>query len=233
VRLKSGKDLKTFQNQNKPMSKKPDSPMLAQHKALASSLPEGHLLAFRLGDFYEFFDRDAVIVAPLLEVALTKRGGTPMVGIPCHAADRYIGKLVDAGKSVSIAEQVGAAEPGKLVERAVVEVRTPPTSKKPPKRKRPKSWTAKITKGEMALHLCTDLLKKFRQLESMSEGRTEQIGEGLIDGLKNATIPHPMAGIPPVRKSMDPDYCSGFEVGATWRKVAQEWEAVEKVPDTR
>lgn len=85
-------------------------------------------------------------------------------------------------------------------------------------------WTAKITKEEMALHLCGDLLKKFRQLGKMDQSQSKLIAEGLIDGLGGFVIPHPFHGIPPVRKSMEPNYCTGFNVGETWRRVAHEWE---------
>ena len=58
----------------------------------------------------------------------------------------------------------------------------------------------------------------------MDESQTKLIAEGLIDGLGGFVIPHPHPGIPPVRKSMKPDYCAGFDVGETWRRVAHEWE---------
>lgn len=85
-------------------------------------------------------------------------------------------------------------------------------------------WTAKITKEEMDLELYNDLIKKFRQLSSMKESKSEKILEGVIDGLRNITFPYPIpnSGVPDYLKSMEPDYVTGFEVGATWRKIAQE-----------
>ena len=86
-----------------------------------------------MGDFYELFYKDAQRAAKLLDITLTARGksgGTPipMCGIPYHAADRYLAKLVDAGVSVAICEQTGdpAASKGP-VERKVVRLITPGT----------------------------------------------------------------------------------------------------------
>ena len=67
---------------------------------------------FRLGDFYEMFFADAKEAAGILNVALTKRNGTPMCGVPYHAAEGYIAKLVKAGRRVAICDQVGEAETG-------------------------------------------------------------------------------------------------------------------------
>lgn len=85
-------------------------------------LPEDVLLFFRLGDFYELFFEDAKVAAGLLNVALTKRHDVPMCGVPYHAAEGYIGKLVRAGKRVAIAEQTSIPQAGKLVEREISQV---------------------------------------------------------------------------------------------------------------
>ena len=79
--------------------------MMKQYTAIRNDLPDDVILFFRLGDFYEIFQEDANITAPLIGVALTKRNGMPMCGVPHHAAEGYIGKLVKAGKRVAIAEQ--------------------------------------------------------------------------------------------------------------------------------
>ena len=93
-------------------------------------------------------------------------------------------------------------------------------------------WTAKISKEEMAMELFHDLTKKFRQLSAMKEGRTEKIVEGLVDGLRNITFPYPIpnSGVPDYLKSMEPDYVAGFEVGSTWRKIAQGDQAPLETP---
>lgn len=103
------------------------TPMMAQYRRIKSELPPGTLLLFRLGDFYEMFLEDAQEGADILEVALTKRGGMPMCGIPFHAADNYVAKLLKADRKVAICEQVEDAKPGKLVERKVTQILSPGT----------------------------------------------------------------------------------------------------------
>ena len=103
------------------------TPMMAQYRRIKSELPTGALLLFRLGDFYEMFLEDAQEGAGILEVALTKRGGMPMCGIPFHAADNYVAKLLKAGRKVAICEQVEDAKPGKLVKRKVKQILSPST----------------------------------------------------------------------------------------------------------
>ena len=73
------------------------TPMMAQYRRIKSELPKDALLLFRLGDFYEMFFEDAQAGAQLLNVALTKRGAVPMCGIPFHAANAYVGRLLKAG----------------------------------------------------------------------------------------------------------------------------------------
>ena len=80
------------------------TPMMAQYQAMRRSLPDDILLLYRLGDFYEMFFEDAQNAAGILNVALTKRNGIPMCGVPHHAAQGYIAKLIKAGKRVAMAE---------------------------------------------------------------------------------------------------------------------------------
>jgi len=98
------------------------TPMMQQYQAIRRQLPDDVLLLFRLGDFYELFLDDSKIAAPLLNVALTKRNGMPMCGVPHHAAEGYIAKLIQAGKRVAIAEQTTEPSPGKIVEREVSQI---------------------------------------------------------------------------------------------------------------
>ena len=110
------------------MAKTPkQTPMMAQYHRLKGELPEGALLLFRLGDFYELFFDDAKAGADILNITLTKRGSTPMCGIPFHAADNYIGKLLQAGCKVAMCEQTEEAVPGKLVNREVTQILSPGT----------------------------------------------------------------------------------------------------------
>ncbi len=107
--------------------------MLEQYWLLKNEVPNA-LLLYRLGDFYEMFFEDAEKAAPLLGLVLTKRHRdsdieAPMCGIPYHAAESYIAKLVSAGERVAIAEQVEAPAKGKpLVARKIIRVITPGTT---------------------------------------------------------------------------------------------------------
>ena len=103
------------------------TPMMAQYRRIKSELPKDALLMFRLGDFYEMFFEDAQIGAQLLNVSLTKRGVVPMCGIPHHAANAYIGRMLRAGRKVAICEQLEEARPGQLVKREVTQILSPGT----------------------------------------------------------------------------------------------------------
>ena len=103
------------------------TPMMAQYRRIKGELPKDALLLFRLGDFFEMFFEDAQIGSQLLNVALTKRGAVPMCGIPFHAANNYIARLLKAGRKVAICEQVEEARPGQLVKREVTQILSPGT----------------------------------------------------------------------------------------------------------
>ncbi len=101
--------------------------MMRQYRSLKERYPD-HVLLFRLGDFYETFFEDAELAARLLQITLTARQGAPMAGIPHHAADGYIARLVHAGQKIAVCEQLEA--PGrekKLLRRDVVRIITPGT----------------------------------------------------------------------------------------------------------
>lgn len=98
------------------------TPMMEQYQRMRRSLPDDVLLLFRLGDFYELFFEDAKEAAGILHVALTKRNGVPMCGVPHHAAEGYVARLIKAGKRVAIAEQTTEPKPGKIVEREITQV---------------------------------------------------------------------------------------------------------------
>ncbi|MDB6075038.1 MAG: mutS [Verrucomicrobiaceae bacterium] len=104
------------------MSDTASTPMMKQYLAMRRELPADVLLFYRLGDFYEMFFEDAKTASPILNVALTKRGGVPMCGVPYHAAQGYIAKLIKGGKRVAIAEQTAEAVPGKLVPREIAQI---------------------------------------------------------------------------------------------------------------
>ncbi|UAJ65945.1 DNA mismatch repair protein MutS [Candidatus Schneideria nysicola] len=91
------------------------------------------LLFYRMGDFYELFYEDAKKISNLINITLTKRGiydgkPIPMAGIPYHALDNYLAKLVALGESIAICEQIGdSKKAGSLIERRVVRIVTPGT----------------------------------------------------------------------------------------------------------
>ncbi|HTR42651.1 MAG TPA: DNA mismatch repair protein MutS [Pseudomonadales bacterium] len=103
------------------------TPMMAQYRRIKGELPKDALLLFRLGDFYEMFFEDAQAGAQILNLALTARNGIPMCGLPFHAANGYIGKILRAGRKVAICEQLEDARPGKLVKREVTQILSPGT----------------------------------------------------------------------------------------------------------
>jgi DNA mismatch repair protein MutS len=98
------------------------TPMMQQYRRLRGSIPADTLLLFRLGDFYELFFEDAKEAADLLNVALTKRNGVPMCGVPYHAAPNYIAKLIKAGRRVAICDQTSEPQPGKIVSRDITQI---------------------------------------------------------------------------------------------------------------
>ncbi|HWN64053.1 MAG TPA: DNA mismatch repair protein MutS [Candidatus Binatus sp.] len=98
------------------------TPMMQQYRRLRGSIPVDTLLLFRLGDFYELFFEDAKEAANLLNVALTKRNGVPMCGVPYHAAQNYIAKLIKAGRRVAICDQTSEPQPGKIVSRDITQI---------------------------------------------------------------------------------------------------------------
>ncbi len=107
------------------------TPMIAQYLGLKADFPHT-LLFYRMGDFYELFFEDAEKAARLMDITLTQRGqsaGQPVVmaGVPFHAVDNYLSKLIKLGESVAICEQVGEVGGKGPVERKVVRVVTPGT----------------------------------------------------------------------------------------------------------
>lgn len=103
------------------------TPMMAQYRRIKGELPKDALLLFRLGDFYEMFFEDAKDGAQLLNLSLTARNGIPMCGLPHHAANGYISRILKAGRKVAICDQTEEARPGKLVQREVTQILSPGT----------------------------------------------------------------------------------------------------------
>jgi DNA mismatch repair protein MutS len=103
------------------------TPMMAQYRRIKGELPKDALLLFRLGDFYEMFFEDAQAGAQLLNLSLTARNGIPMCGLPHHAANSYIARILKSGRKVAICDQTEEARPGKLVNREVTQILSPGT----------------------------------------------------------------------------------------------------------
>jgi DNA mismatch repair protein MutS len=102
--------------------------MMRQYRQIRSSLPDDVILFFRLGDFYEMFFDDAKTAAPILDVALTRRNGVPMCGVPYHAVDSYMARLLRAGRKVAVCDQMEDAAAAKgIVRRDVTRIVTPGT----------------------------------------------------------------------------------------------------------
>ena len=117
---------------NSPTSSLKHTPMMQQYLRIKAEYPD-MLLFYRMGDFYELFHDDAVRAAKLLDITLTQRGasnGAPirMAGVPYHAAEQYLARLVKMGESIAICEQIGDPALSKgPVERKVVRIVTPGT----------------------------------------------------------------------------------------------------------
>src|SRR5687767_4975413 len=104
------------------------TPMIQQYLDIKAKYQD-ILLSFRMGDFYELFFEDAQIASDILDITLTQRGqsaGEPikMAGVPYHAVDNYIAKIIQNGHSIAICEQIGDVNPKGLVERKVTRVIT-------------------------------------------------------------------------------------------------------------
>ena len=104
------------------------TPMQRQYLALKREIPPGAILMFRLGDFYEMFGEDAVVASPILGATLTHRGSQPMCGVPYHALNSYLAKLIRAGKTAALCDQVEDPKLAKgLVRREITRIVTPGT----------------------------------------------------------------------------------------------------------
>ena len=104
------------------------TPMMRQYRRIKNEMADDVILFFRLGDFYEMFFDDAKTAAPVLDIALTRRNNMPMCGVPYHALDSYLARMMRAGLKVAICEQV--EDPGAskgIVRREVTRVVTPGT----------------------------------------------------------------------------------------------------------
>ena len=111
------------------MAQSETTPLMKQYNSVKSKYPDAILL-FRVGDFYETFESDAVKASEILGITLTKRAGAPLAGIPYHALDNYLPRLVRAGQRVAICEQLEDPKTctNKIVKRGITELITPGVS---------------------------------------------------------------------------------------------------------
>ncbi|MBR1868125.1 MAG: DNA mismatch repair protein MutS [Clostridia bacterium] len=124
------------EKKNKSTEEDKFSPMMEHYLSIKKKYPDC-IIFYRLGDFYEMFFDDAVEASRILDLVLTgrecgkgKENRAPMCGVPYHAAEEYLAKLVDAGKKVAICEQLedpSNVPPGKMVERGIIRIVTPGT----------------------------------------------------------------------------------------------------------
>ncbi|MDD2710684.1 MAG: DNA mismatch repair protein MutS [Verrucomicrobiae bacterium] len=104
------------------------TPMMQQYLRVKREIPPDALLLFRLGDFYELFMEDAKTASQILNLTLTQRNGTPMCGLPHHACDNYIARLIRAGRKVAICDQLEEAGQSKgIIKREVTQILSPGT----------------------------------------------------------------------------------------------------------
>ena len=110
------------------MAKETDglTPMMRQYRRTKEELDADTILFFRMGDFYEMFFEDAHRAAPILGVAITKRAGVPMCGVPYHALDGYLAKVIRAGLKAAVCEQAEDPKTAKgLVRREITRIVSP------------------------------------------------------------------------------------------------------------
>ncbi len=164
----------------------PSTPLMRQYAAVKKEHPTA-LLFFRLGDFYELFFDDAIVAAKELQITLTSRNkekgiAVPMCGVPYHAAEGYIGKLIRKGFKVAICEQMeDPRQAKKLVRREVTRVMTPGTAADSSLGSDENNFLAALAQvgervGFAALDLSTG---EFRATEFSGEGALRRVQEEL------------------------------------------------------
>lgn len=177
------------------------TPLLHQYKRIKAKYPDAILL-FRVGDFYETFYEDAQIASKVLGIVLTQRQeGVPLAGVPYHAVEPYIAKLVRAGYKVAICEQLEEPKPGKLVHRDVVEVITPGTLLEPQllKERQPNYLMALIEERNMCGVAVIDISTgEFRVTEVEANHIEDEVQKFQPSEI---IIPQSMANIPNFLKS--------------------------------
>jgi DNA mismatch repair protein MutS len=165
----------------------PTTPLMRQYSAIKKEHPSA-LLFFRLGDFYELFFDDAVLAAKELQITLTSRNkekgiAIPMCGVPYHAAEAYIGKLIRKGYKVAVCDQTEDPRfAKKLVRREVTRVVTPGTAADSSLGSEENNFlSAVVSSGERAGFAALDLSTgEFRATEFSGDGAEQRIQDELL-----------------------------------------------------
>jgi DNA mismatch repair protein MutS len=165
----------------------PTTPLMRQYSAIKREHPSA-LLFFRLGDFYELFFDDAVLAAKELQITLTSRNkekgiAIPMCGVPYHAAEGYIGKLIRRGYKVAVCDQTEDPRLAKkLVRREVTRVVTPGTAADSSLGSEENNFLAAVVSlGDRAGFAALDLSTgEFRATEFSGEGAEQRIQDELL-----------------------------------------------------
>src|SRR5690242_7339189 len=163
----------------------PSTPLMRQYAAIKKAHPKA-LLFFRLGDFYELFFDDAVVAARELQITLTSRNkekgiAVPMCGVPYHAAENYISKLIRRGFKVAICDQMEDPRLArKLVRREVTRVVTPGTASDALSAEENNFLAAVVATGSGAGFAALDLSTgEFRATQFEGEDALRRVGEEL------------------------------------------------------
>ncbi len=164
------------------MSKSETTPLRQQYLDLKAQYPDT-ILFFRLGDFYETFDEDAEIASRELDIVLTSRpvskdARVPMAGVPHHAVDGYIARLIEKGYRVALAEQVGEPTGNGPMERRVERVVTAGTLTEPAMldEKRPNYLAAVVTEGERGVAYAEISTGEFATTQFAGESAQDVLG---------------------------------------------------------
>ncbi len=218
----------------------PSTPLMRQYAAIKKEHPNA-LLFFRLGDFYELFFEDAVVAAKELQITLTSRNkekgiAIPMCGVPYHAAENYISKLIRKGFKVAICDQVEDPRVAKtIVKREVTRVVTPGTAADSQLQSEENNFLACVAKqgdqvGFAALDLSTG---EFRATEFRGADAERRVREELLvlrprEVLFASSLPlfdQPSAQVNVQR--MDPSTSSGQALGHPQAAAAPRMASIE------
>jgi len=204
------------------------TPLMRQYNGIKERYPNA-LLLFRLGDFYELFFEDAIVASKELQITLTSRNkekgvAVPMCGVPYHAAEGYISKLIRRGYRVAICDQVeDPRKAKKLVKREVTQVVTPGTvTGSQVLEPRDHNYLAAVAESNGAIGLAFADLSTgdFRVTEIAGEGRQERLIEELIRMRPRELLLAPTASVhfspesdPPITETRLEEWVFGGEYG--------------------